>query len=56
MRRIINEISVLEGHDVNKLAKYMRCLYQSTLALDDTVALELISEVCNIVRDASKVC
>lgn len=55
MRIIINEIWTLENFTVEKLAKYMRCLFQATLPLDDGLALGLMDEFCEWTCEASKV-
>lgn len=47
MRKIINEIWVLESFDAVKLAKHTRCLFQATLPLDDGLALQLLDETCS---------
>lgn len=55
MRIIINEIWTLEQFMVEKLAKYMRCLFQATLPLDDDLGLGLMDEFCEWTCEASKV-
>lgn len=50
MRSIINEIWALEVFDTAKLAKYMRCLFQATLPLDDDLALVLMGEYSAILE------
>ncbi|KAK4245326.1 meiosis protein SPO22/ZIP4 like-domain-containing protein [Corynascus novoguineensis] len=47
MRKIIDEIWVLERFDAVKMAKYTRCLFQATLPLDDGLALQLLDEACS---------
>jgi hypothetical protein len=59
MRKIVNEIWVLENFDAVKLAKYTRCLFQATLPLDDTLAMRLLDEACDKareLRDVSHIC
>ncbi|KAK0652121.1 meiosis protein SPO22/ZIP4 like-domain-containing protein [Cercophora newfieldiana] len=51
MRKIINEIWVLESFDAQKLAKYTRCLFQATLPLDDKLAMRLLDEACSKARE-----
>ena len=56
MRKIVNEIWVLESFDAVKLAKYTRCLFQATLPLDDALAMRLLDEACNKARELREVC
>ncbi|KAK4189851.1 meiosis protein SPO22/ZIP4 like-domain-containing protein [Podospora australis] len=51
MRKIVNEIWVLESFDAAKLAKYTRCLFQATLPLDDGLAMRLLDESCSKARE-----
>ncbi|GAB1313483.1 sporulation-specific protein 22 [Madurella fahalii] len=51
MRKIVNEIWVLESFDAVKLAKYTRCLFQATLPLDDGLAMKLLEEACSKARE-----
>ncbi|KAG7285410.1 hypothetical protein NEMBOFW57_010037 [Staphylotrichum longicolle] len=51
MRKIVNEIWVLESFDAVKLAKYTRCLFQATLPLDDGLAMRLLDEACSKARE-----
>jgi len=51
MRKIVNEIWVLESFDAIKLSKYTRCLFMATLPLDDTLAIKLLDEACNKARE-----
>ncbi|KAK0634593.1 meiosis protein SPO22/ZIP4 like-domain-containing protein [Bombardia bombarda] len=51
MRKIVNEIWVLETFDAVKLAKYTRCLFQATLPLDDGLTMSLLDEACNKARE-----
>lgn len=55
MRKIVNEIWVLENFDAIKLAKYTRCLFQATLPLDDTLAMRLLDEACDKARELREV-
>ena len=56
LRRIVNEIWLLERFEVDKLAKYMRCLLQTTLASDADLPLRVVEEVIHLAREASQVC
>ncbi|KAK3985786.1 meiosis protein SPO22/ZIP4 like-domain-containing protein [Cladorrhinum sp. PSN332] len=51
MRKLVNEIWVLEKFDAIKLAKYTRCLFQATLPLDDGLAMRLLEEACVKARE-----
>ncbi|KAL2263859.1 hypothetical protein VTK26DRAFT_4655 [Humicola hyalothermophila] len=51
MRKIVNEIWVLESFDAVKFAKYTRCLFQATLPLDDGLAMNLLDEACSKARE-----
>ncbi|KAM7204837.1 Meiosis protein SPO22/ZIP4 like domain containing protein [Rhypophila sp. PSN 637] len=51
MRKLVNEIWLLETFDAVKLAKYTRCLFQATLPLDDTLAMNLLDEACKKARE-----
>ncbi|KAK4133190.1 SPO22-domain-containing protein [Trichocladium antarcticum] len=51
MRKIVNEIWVLDSFDAIKLAKYTRCLFQATLPLDDGLAMRLLDEACSKARE-----
>jgi hypothetical protein len=55
MRKIVNEIWVLESFDAVKLAKYTRCLFQATLPLDDGLAMRLMDEACSKARELREV-
>lgn len=55
MRKIVNEIWVLERFDAVKLAKYTRCLFQVTLPLDDGLAMRLMDEACSKARELREV-
>ncbi|KAK4204676.1 meiosis protein SPO22/ZIP4 like-domain-containing protein, partial [Triangularia verruculosa] len=51
MRKLVNEIWVLEAFDAVKLAKYTRCLFQATLPVDDRLAMNLLEEACGKARE-----
>lgn len=51
MRKLVNEVWVVEAFDAVKLAKYTRCLFQATLPLDDTLAMNLLEESCKKARE-----
>jgi hypothetical protein len=53
MRLIINQIFKIEKFDCRKLAKYIRCLFQATLPLDDSLALQLLKEALDIARQTA---
>jgi hypothetical protein len=55
MRKIVNEIWVLESFDAIKLAKYTRCLFHATLPLDDGLAMRLLDEACSKARELQEV-
>ncbi|KAM5374696.1 hypothetical protein ACJZ2D_006474 [Fusarium nematophilum] len=54
MRLIINEIFALEQFDSQKLAKYMHCMYQAILPLDDSLALQVVEQALQIAREGSQ--
>ncbi|KAL7962386.1 meiosis protein SPO22/ZIP4 like domain-containing protein [Trichoderma compactum] len=54
MRLIINEIFELEKFDYEKLAKYIRCMFQAILGLDDTAALQLVDQAIQIAREGKE--
>lgn len=56
MRLIINEIFVLAEFDNEKLSKYIRCVYQVILPLDDDLALQLLDEALRLSREGAQVC
>lgn len=56
MGLIINEIFELEQFDSEKLAKYIRCLFQATLPLDDSMAIQLIDQAIDIAQEGQQVC
>lgn len=55
MKLIINEIFALEDFDSEKLAKYIRCMFQAILPLDDALALQLVDQALQIARESSQV-
>ncbi|KAL7808906.1 meiosis protein SPO22/ZIP4 like domain-containing protein [Trichoderma gracile] len=55
MRLIINEMFELEQFDYEKLAKYIRCMFQAILGLDDTSALQLVDQAIQIAREGKEV-
>ncbi|CAI6098659.1 unnamed protein product [Clonostachys chloroleuca] len=55
MRLIVNGIFVLEDFDTQRLGKYLRCIFQVILPLDDTLALQLLGETSYIAREGSQV-
>jgi len=55
MRKLVNEIWILEAFDAHKLAKYTRCLFQATLPLDDALAMKLLDEACSKARELREV-
>ncbi|XP_044723905.1 meiosis protein SPO22/ZIP4 like domain-containing protein [Hirsutella rhossiliensis] len=55
MRLIINEIYELQDFDGEKLAKYIRCMVQAMLPLDDALALQLIDQALQIAREGHQV-
>ncbi len=55
MRLIINNIFELEKFDNEKLAKYIRCIFQVILPLDEDLSLQLVDEALNIAREGAEV-
>lgn len=55
MRLIVNEIYELQDFDGEKLAKYIRCMVQAVLPLDDTLALQLVDQALQIAREGHQV-
>ncbi|UKZ81939.1 hypothetical protein TrVFT333_009717 [Trichoderma virens FT-333] len=51
---IINEIFELEDFDYEKLAKYIRCMFQAILGLDDASALQLVDQALQIAREGKE--
>ncbi|KAF7546657.1 hypothetical protein G7046_g9241 [Stylonectria norvegica] len=54
LRLIINEIFTLEEFDNQRLAKYIRCMFQAILPLDDNLALQVVDQALQIAREGSK--
>lgn len=55
MRAIINQIFELEDFDNQRLAKYVRCMFQAILPLDDSLALQVVDQALQIAREGSQV-
>ncbi|PNY23779.1 Uncharacterized protein TCAP_06278 [Tolypocladium capitatum] len=55
MRLIIDEIFELENFDNEKLARYIRCMVQAIMPLDDTLALQLVDQALQIAREGHRV-
>lgn len=55
MRLIINEIFLLEQFDNQRLAKYIRCMFQAILPLNDNLALQVAEQAVQIAREGSQV-
>ncbi|KAK5997795.1 hypothetical protein PT974_00156 [Cladobotryum mycophilum] len=55
MRLIINEIFELEEFDHEKLAKYIRCMFQVILPLDEGSAFQLVEQALQIAREGKDV-
>lgn len=55
MRLIINDIFTLEQFDNEKLGKYIRCMFQAILPLDEVLALQLLDEAAGLARDGAQV-
>ncbi|RSL67251.1 hypothetical protein CEP54_003324 [Fusarium duplospermum] len=54
MRLIINEIFALEQFDNQRLAKYLRCMFQAVLPLDDNLSLQVLGQALEIARECSQ--
>ncbi|KAK7423893.1 sporulation-specific protein 22 [Neonectria punicea] len=54
MRLIINQIFELEDFDNQRLAKYIRCMFQAILPLDDNLALQVVDQALQIAREGSQ--
>lgn len=52
LRKIINEISVLEDSDPARLAKYTRCLFQTIAASNEELGGRLLDEACRMASEA----
>lgn len=55
MQLIINEIFALEEFDNQKLAKYLRCMFQAILPLDDSLALRVVDQAIQIANEGNQV-
>ncbi|KAK7920786.1 hypothetical protein PG985_008808 [Apiospora marii] len=53
LRVLINEIWRLECFDIQKLAKYMRCLVQVTLSSKTELSVNVAEYVCRYVKEAA---
>ncbi|KAF4459421.1 transcription factor [Fusarium albosuccineum] len=51
MRLIINEIFALEQFDSRQLGKYMRCVFQAILPLDDNLALQVVQQALQVAQE-----
>lgn len=56
LRVLINGIWRLECFDIEKLAKYMRCLVQVTLSSKTELSVNVVEDVCRYVKEAASVC
>ncbi|KAH7250591.1 meiosis protein SPO22/ZIP4 like-domain-containing protein [Fusarium solani] len=54
LRLIINEIFALEQFDNQRLAKYLRCMFQAVLPLDDSLALQVVEQALEIARECNQ--
>ncbi|KAH7133344.1 meiosis protein SPO22/ZIP4 like-domain-containing protein [Dactylonectria estremocensis] len=54
MRVIINQIFELEDFDNQRLAKYVRCMFQAILPLDDNLALHVVDQALQIAREGNQ--
>ncbi|PNP45998.1 hypothetical protein THARTR1_10832 [Trichoderma harzianum] len=54
MRLLINEIFELDKFDYEKLAKYIRCMFQAILGLDDSATLQLVDQAIQIAREGKE--
>ncbi|ROV97146.1 hypothetical protein VMCG_07448 [Cytospora schulzeri] len=52
LRKIINEISVLEDSDPARLARYTRCLFQTIAASNEELGGRLLDEACRMAGEA----
>lgn len=55
MRKITNEIWELQKFGSDRLAKYMRCLFQAMLPCNPDYPLRIIEEVEMFVKEAAQV-
>ncbi|OTA88788.1 hypothetical protein M434DRAFT_23602 [Hypoxylon sp. CO27-5] len=54
LRKIINEIFLLEKFDNEKLAKYLRCLLKVMLASDPEHPLKIMEDICRLVKQCAE--
>ena len=50
MSAVVNQILDMDGFDMHKAAKYMRCMFQAVLPLDDDMAYGLLMETVEVLR------
>lgn len=55
LQLLINEIQALTNFDFLKLAKYLRCMLQVILPLDDDLAVQVLNQALQIVSEGSHV-
>ena len=53
LRLITNSIFEIKNFDCAKLAKYIRCLFQATLPMDDGLAFQLLKEALDMARQTA---
>lgn len=55
MRGIINRLSALDDMGAEKVAKYIRCLFQMVLPLEGGLAFQLADEALQLARESMTV-
>lgn len=55
MRGIINRLSALDDMGAEKVAKYIRCLFQMVLPLEGGMAFQLADEALQLARESTTV-
>ncbi|PHH69992.1 hypothetical protein CDD82_7396 [Ophiocordyceps australis] len=55
MRLIINDMFELADFDSSRLAKYLRCVFQAMLPLDDALALDVFDQAVQLAREGQEV-
>ena len=55
MRGIINQLSALEDTGAEKVARYIRCLFQMVLPLEGGMAFQLVDEALQLARESTMV-
>jgi hypothetical protein len=55
MQLLINEIWELEKFETEKLATYIRCVFQAVLPHDGDMALQLFSKATRLVKESAEV-